>query len=516
MIARDGSQISLWQDSMNEYRSTGNVNNNVIPGRYDVAIVGGGITGITMGLLLQQAGKKCILLEAHSIGFGTTGGTTAHLNTLLDTPYTTISKNFGKDEARLVAQAAREAIQLIQRNIRQLGIDCGFEETPGYLFAQNDDQDKELNAIHDACLEAGVDVEFAGNIPIPQQFTSALLIHAQAKFHPLEYVQAIASAFEKAGGVIIQQCRVLKSRDHNPVEIETTHGHLQASALVYATHIPPGINILHARCAPYRSYAMAVKLNDNNYPESLAYDMYEPYHYYRTQVVNGERYLIAGGEDHRSGEEINTESCFLKLENHIRTHFDVASIAYRWSSQYFESVDGLPYIGLLPGADNIYTATGFGGNGMIYSHVSAALLRDLIIQQESPFRELFNPKRVKPIAGFTEFISHNIHVIKQFAGKWFPAEELQELAALAPGEGKVVSYEDQTLALYKDEHGSLYAVNPTCVHMKCSVHWNSAEKSWDCPCHGARYAYTGEMLTGPASDDLEVIELRSLAGEHHE
>ena len=516
MIARDGSQISLWQDSMNEYQSTGNPVNNVIPGRYDVAIAGGGITGITLAWLLQQAGKKCILLEAHTIGFGTTGGTTAHLNTLLDTPYTTIIKNFGKEEAALVAQAARGAIGLIKKHIAQLSIDCGFEETPAYLFAQNEDQDKELEAIHDACHEVGVQTELTGYIPIPRQFTTAMRIPAQAKFHPLEYVYALARAFEKEGGVIVQQCRVTKSRDHSPVEIETTQGRLQAAALVYTTHIPPGINILHARCAPYRSYAMAVKLHDENYPKGLVYDMYDPYRYYRTQTVKGERYLIAGGEDHKTGENINTASCFLKLESHIRSHFDVASIAYRWSSQYFEPADGLPYIGLLPGADNIYAATGFGGNGMIYSQVSAVLLRDLILKQDHLYRALFNPKRVKPVAGFSGFVSHNVHVIKEFAGKWFPHEELQEIAALAPGEGKVVTYEDQTLALYKDEKGSLHAVNPVCVHMKCSVHWNSAERTWDCPCHGARYTYTGEMVTGPASNDLEVIEVKSLAGEHRE
>ncbi len=120
-------------------------------GMYDVAIAGGGITGITLGFLLQQAGKRCIILEAHTLGFGTTGGTTAHLNTLLDVPYTTLIRNFGNEKATLVAQAARDAIDLIRTNVNNLGIDCGFEQTAGYLFAQNSDQEKELEAIHKAC-----------------------------------------------------------------------------------------------------------------------------------------------------------------------------------------------------------------------------------------------------------------------------------------------------------------------------------------------------------------------------
>src|SRR5688572_15370213 len=224
MIARDGSQISLWQDSMNEYRSTGNVSNNVIPGRYDVAIAGGGITGVTLALLLQQAGKKCILLEAHSIGFGTTGGTTAHLNTLLDTPYTTIAKNFSEENARLVATAASEAINLIRENIKTYNIDCGFEEADAFLFAQNEKQDKELADIIEATSSAGLDVDYSDDIPVNIPFTKAMRAKGQAKFNPVQYVYGIAEAFENAGGIIIQNCRVTNVEDNEVVEVETQQG----------------------------------------------------------------------------------------------------------------------------------------------------------------------------------------------------------------------------------------------------------------------------------------------------
>jgi Rieske Fe-S protein len=265
------------------------------------------------------------------------------------------------------------------------------------------------------------------------------------------------------------------------------------------------------RTPAYRSYAMAVKLTDDSYPADLAYDMYDPYHYYRTQVIDGEKHLIVGGEDHRTGDEPNTNGCFLRLESHIRAHFNVKEISHRWSSQYFEPVDGLPYIGHLPGnPETVFVATGFGGNGITYSHVAALVLKSQILKEVDPFNGIFSPSRLKPVAGFTEFVKHNTDVVAQYVKRWFDRKELQQMTGLSKGEGKVVTYEDHAVALYKDMEGTLHAVDPVCRHLKCSVKWNAAERSWDCPCHGARYSFTGEVITGPANENLESIEIRAL------
>lgn len=509
MIFRDGSSISLWQASSEPYQTTNPHDGTTA---FDVIIVGGGITGISTALLLQRSGKKCAVLEAANICFGTTGGTTAHLNTLLDTPYTTISKNFGTENAKLVANATQNAIHLIQSNIERYKIECGFQDADAYLFAQNDDQVKELEDIFNSLAEVGIRAIYSPLITVPATFKKAIRVSGQARFNPVKYVYALAKAFEEAGGTIIQQCRVTGAEDNdNNITVETQKETFTARSLVYATHIPTGINLLHLRCVPYRSYAMAVSLADDGYPEDLCYDMYDPYHYYRTQVVDGQPYLIAGGYDHKTAHDTNTEQHFLQLESHIRTLFKVGKVEYRWSSQYFEPADGIPYIGHLPGhPGNIYVATGFGGNGMVYSSVAALTLAGMILQKETPYEKLFDPNRIKPVAGFTNFIKHNADVIKQFAGKWFYHEELETLSGLAPGEGKVVLFNKQKVAVYKSTDGKLYAVNPICTHMKCEVKWNSAEKSWDCPCHGARYRYDGSLLTGPADHPLEVINIRML------
>ncbi|TMI97477.1 MAG: FAD-dependent oxidoreductase [Bacteroidetes bacterium] len=511
MIQRDGTCTSLWQDHIPVYQP---VNDPDIQTIYDVVIVGGGITGISTALLLQKAGKKCLVVEANNLCFGTSGGTTAHLNTLLDTPYTTIIKNFGKENAQLVATATAEAIDLVRSHIADYGIDCEFQEAPAYLFSQTQEQSEELHEIYEACREVGLDVSYNLSLPVNIEFEKAIEVRGQAKFHPVKYVYGLAKAFEDAGGVILQHTRVNGIEDTDGITVETENGNFRTANLIYATHTPPGINLIHLRVEPWRSYVMAFTIKNKKYAQELVYDMYDPYHYIRSQKIDEKEYMIVGGEDHKTGAIANSEAGFLRLESYIRKHFDVDEILFKWSSQYFEPADGLPYIGHLPGhPGNIFVASGYGGNGMTYSSVAALLLRRMILKGESPYVRLFDPNRIKPIAGFTTFLKHNVDVLKKFIGTWFDRERLEEFAELAPGEAKVVKYDGEKIALYKDEHGELHAINPMCTHMKCSVAWNNVEQTWDCPCHGSRFSFEGKVLTGPADHDLEKIEVKTLV-EH--
>ncbi|MBA2746892.1 MAG: FAD-dependent oxidoreductase [Flavisolibacter sp.] len=507
-MKRDGAMNSLWQQGMEDFQSAAQ---EIKTRFYDIIIVGGGVTGVTTALQLQKSGKKCLLLEAHSLCFGTTGGTTAHLNSFFDTSYEEIRSNFGEDAIHLVANATSRALDLYHHNIEHYGIECEYEQKDGYVYSRDQKQTVQLSKIFEASKQAGVDVAYTERIPVPVDFHQAIVYRDQAQVHPTKYVMALAREFEKAGGVIHQQCRVEDTVEADDrVTANTSLGAFQATFLIYATHIPPHINLLHFRCAPYRSYALAVKLN-GNYPDGLSNDMYDPYHYYRTQIVNGEKYFIVGGEDHKTGHEENTEMCFRKLEAHAREYFDVKEVVHKWSSQYFEPSDGLAYIGLLPGSKgNILVATGFSGNGMTYSHIAALLLPDLINKKENAWAALFNPNRLKPIAGFAEFIKENADVVGQFIAKRIGTDKISELAEMAPGEGRLVKFEGNRLAIYKDENGKLFALNPVCTHAKCIVDWNTAEKSWDCPCHGGRFDIDGKVITGPAHKPLEVVQVMDL------
>lgn len=501
-MKRDGQCISLWQN-MTEYVS------QQMSAEADVVIVGGGITGISTALRLQREGKKCIVLEAQNIGFGTTGGTTAHLNTLLDTPYYKIKENFGEKNAALVYTLTEKALNLIEKNVINYEIDCGFEWKDAYLFSHDAKQSKELDKIITYSSQAGVKIDYTQEIPLPIGFEKAAKASGQAQMHISKYLYGIAEAFERMGGRIVQNCRVTSvSEEDGQTIVHSSKGDVKVSHVIYATHTPPGVNALHFEVAPYRSYVLAVTLEDENYPDALVYDMDEPYHYYRTQKVDGKKYLIFGGEDHKTGHEENTEYCFTKLESYLRKQYKVKDVVFKWSSQYFEPADGLPYIGHLPGnPKNIWVATGFGGNGIIYGTATACILTELICKGSSVYSHLFNPSRFKPSVIFADIIKETVDVVAMFVGKKLFVEKITGLAELAHNEGKLVKYEGHSIGLYKNENGKLYAVNPACPHIKCSVGWNVAEKTWDCPCHGSRFSYTGELMTAPARKDLEVIEL---------
>src|SRR5687767_6160203 len=170
MIKRDGNSISLWQESVNEFGSANKINSSTL---YDVIIVGGGITGISTAFLLQNAGMNCLVLEAHNLCFGTTGGTTAHINTLLDVPYSTIEKNFNKEKSRLMATSIKEAVRTIQDSVKKYKIDCDFKTATATLFAQDDKQKDELEKISEATNHAGVKNDYVDEISIPISFLKA-------------------------------------------------------------------------------------------------------------------------------------------------------------------------------------------------------------------------------------------------------------------------------------------------------------------------------------------------------
>jgi glycine/D-amino acid oxidase-like deaminating enzyme/nitrite reductase/ring-hydroxylating ferredoxin subunit len=504
---RDSKTLSLWQEVVPFINTNGNATHE---DAYDVIVVGAGITGMTTALLLQEAGKKCLVLEARNIGFGTTSATTAHINTVLDTPYTEIIQKFGKENAKLVARAAKDAINQIKEKVDQYQIACDFEFRDGYIYAEDEEESKILDDIYGAIQQVGIDVAYANQLPVPVGFTKAIKFAGQAQFHPVKYLLALAEAFTEKGGIVIEGALVDKVDENDGIQnVQTNAGLYRARDVVYATHIPPGLNSLDFKCAPYRTYVLGIELNEEHlYPEALVYDSKDPYHYFRTAYLDDRKILIIGGNDHKTGHNENTEHIFTELEAYARSHYDIQSVPYKWSSQYYEPADGLPYIGLFPGGnDHLYVGTGYGGNGMIYGTLSGKILSDLILSGKNEYADLFSPARIKPVAAFKNFVKENFDVAKHFIADRFGIEKLDEFADIGKEEGRIVKYREENIAIYKDEYGVLKALSPVCPHAGCMVNWNNAEKSWDCPCHGARYDIDGALLNGPSTSPLKKIDL---------
>lgn len=500
---RDGARKSIWQSEIKRFENLPNQDQ-----LFDVVIVGGGITGISTAYRLQLTGLKCILLEANNLGFGTTGGTTAHLNDFFDTTYKEAISKFGLENAKLLAQAGKEAIQIVHNNVQRHEIECDFIYKNAHLFALDDQQVKELEDIVEGARKIGYEMNYVNEIDYPIPFKKAVVIPKQAQFHPIKYIKALAEAYEQAGGMIVENCMVeTYDEEENEVSLKTSLGDIKCKNVVYATHTPPGISLLHFTTAPYRSYAIAFTLNNDQYPTTLGYDLNEPYHYYRTQELDGQTYIIAGGEDHKTGHADDTGVCFSNLENYCRKYFDVKTVEYSWSSQYFEPADGMPSIGVAPSSSGrVFIATGYRGNGMTFGTIASAVLSDLITEASSPYEKLFNPKRFKPTAGFTSFVKENATVVKDLITDKINMERIQSLAEIKEGEAKVVKYEGRAYAIYAEQDGRLHVLKSTCPHAQCEVRWNNAELSWDCPCHGSRFNINGRILTGPATEGLERLD----------
>ncbi len=504
-MGRDGANLSPWQEiKQSILTSSGHPDETI----YDAIIIGGGITGVTTALLLQLQSKKSIIIDAQNIGYGTTGGTTAHINTFFDTTYPEIENDFGKDGAKLAAQSAKEAVALISELVERFQIDCDFEYKDGLLYSETEKESKLLEKIFEASQRADVEVNYAESNHIPVEFDKVIKFAGQAQFHPLKYINALAEEFKRAGGTILEDHFVSSTGHEDDFHFAKGDGFtIRGRNLIHATHLPHGINLFNFTCAPYRSYVIGVSLADDAYPNELIYDMQEPYHYFRTHIVEGKKILIIGGEDHKTGHD-EPQKAFDNLLSYTRKYFNVASVDYQWSSQYYLSADGLPYIGHHPGSkEGCYVATGFNGNGMILGTISAKIISDLIIKQESPYTSLYKPSRIKPIAGFTEFVKENADVAWRFVADRFAAEDISSLNEIEKDSGCLVDYDGKRIAIYKDDTGKVHALNPTCTHAGCIVKWNQTEKSWDCPCHGGRYDVNGKVITGPPTKDLQKLDI---------
>lgn len=499
---RDGSLISPWQSAGSDWEVSAPFDLRPV----DVLIIGAGITGLTTALLLQKAGKRTLVVDAWHAGFGTTGGTSAHINSFADTTYAEVENAFGIKGSALFADAVRQGAELIGRMVAEYGIDCQYASKSGYLYAEDEAQCIQLNNIYEAALRVGVPVAYVDRVPTPVPFKKSLCWPDQAQFHPLNYIKGLHQAYLQAGGFVQENTLVTAvEKDGDRLIALAGEKRFTASAVVYATHMPPNINLFNFECAPYRSYMLAVKLKGGKYPDALIYDSQEPYHYVRTQEIDGEELLLVGGLDHKTGHD-DPENAFQELEKYVRTFYSVSSVKYRWSSQYYVPVDGLPYIGKMPLAPNhIYCATGFNGNGMMLGSVAAHVLADLITGKPNPYAELFDPGRVKPVDSFQEFVKENADVAYHFIADRFGFKESESFKQLKPGSGKLLSVDGERVAAYRDEQGHLFTLRPVCTHAGCIVQWNGEEKSWDCPCHGARYDIEGRVITGPATAPLQSI-----------
>jgi glycine/D-amino acid oxidase-like deaminating enzyme/nitrite reductase/ring-hydroxylating ferredoxin subunit len=496
----EGVRESLWMATSRgrEWPSLDGVH------RYDVAVVGAGITGVTTALLLKRAGARVAVLEMGAVCQGVTGHTTAKVTSLHQLAYAELASRFDEETAQVYGAANQAAIKQIAAFVGQLDIDCAFERRPAITYTLDDEQVAHVEAEAQTAARVGLPAHFVTQTDLPFPVAGAVRFEDQAQFHPRDYVQALAENVDGQGCAVYERSRVVDVRDGSPCRIETPDGAVEADHVVVATHLPLlDRGFFFARAHPSRSYAIAVRV-DGALPEGMYINVEQPTRSVRPYVRDGQRMLIVGGEGHKPGEDDDETLHWEALAAWARQHFPVTSIEYSWSAQDYTSIDKLPYVGRLsPRARGLWTATGFRKWGMTCGTAAAMILADLIQGRHNPWAATFDPNRVTPRQSTTSFVTENLNVARHFVRDRLVLPGRDALDALAPGDGVVVRLGTQAYAVSRDEHGGWRSLSPVCTHMGCHVRWNTAERSWDCPCHGSRFTPDGTVIHGPAVRDLD-------------
>ncbi len=466
----------------------------------DIVIVGGGITGITAAMLLSNAGKKVILLEANTIGHGTTGHSTGNLYVTVDEHLSTIRKKWNSDVMKAVVQSRMAAIDFIKSTIHHNDIDCDFGNRPFTLFVERNtsETDEFMQKEFDAFWEAGLNPSILNDAGLPYKTVNALRIEGQAQFHPLKYVQQLAK-------VISLQCKIYENSrvidvDDDTGIVKTEKGSVKASKILLATHSPIGVHMIHTMLYPYREFGVAATLNEVRFPDGIFWGLNEPKHSVRSFTTNGKQYVMAIGDKFKTGQHVDTKTYVNGLEHYLKDRMNVSEASYFWGGQQYRPADGLPYIG--KHGENTYFMTGFASDGLTYGTLAAMLVSDHILERSNAWEELYSAERFTPIKSAKDFIVENANVLVQYLKDLTWNVDASSLEEIREDEGKVIVQDDQKLAVYKDERGNSHVVSAVCTHMKCIVNWNQSEKTWDCPCHGSRFDINGRVIEGPALDNL--------------
>jgi glycine/D-amino acid oxidase-like deaminating enzyme/nitrite reductase/ring-hydroxylating ferredoxin subunit len=494
--------------------------------RVDVAIVGGGITGVTAAYLLKKAGKSVALLERHRCVQADTGHTTAHLTCVTDTWLSALAKSFGADHARATWDAGLAAIAQIDGIARTEGIECGFEWVPGYLHAplreppgDGEREEETLRAEANQILELGFDARYLHRVPFMN--VPGIEIAGQARFNPRRYLAALLARIDGGIGHVFEHTNVddVESADAEdaPVTVISGDHRVTCDYVIVATHNPivgragmMSATLLQTKLALYTSYVVGGRVARGSIPDALFWDTSDPYNYLRIdRSPDDDRasddVVIYGGGDHKTGQVEDTRARFEQVESGLRRLAPGVRITHHWSGQVIETNDGLPLIGEM--APKQFAATGFSGNGMTFGTLASMMATDAALGRSNPWRELFDIGRTKIRGGLWDYITENKDYPYYMIRGRFAGAEGRSLRALRRGEGKLLEIDGERIAAYRGEDGEVTMRSPVCTHMGCVVQWNTAERTWDCPCHGSRFSAKGEVLAGPAESPLAEVTL---------
>jgi len=484
--------------------------------KVDVAIVGGGISGITTAYLLVKDGVRVALVEAGNLLNGTTGHTTAKITAQHDIIYNDLINHFGEEKAKLYYEANNSALQFIENTLHEHQIRCGFTREDACIYTNSEQYIKKIQDEYTSYQKLGISGAYVETISLSLPVKAAVVMKNQAQFHPLQYLAPLVSYIAGAGGAIYENTTAVDVEQGSELKVITRDGSkIACDHVISCSHFPfyDRYSFYFARMYAERSYVLGVKISQE-YPGGMYLSAEDPKRSLRyTELDHGEKLILVGGESHKTGQGICTIKHYEALQAFADETFGKNEILYRWSTQDLTTLDKVPYVGQISSrTPNVLVATGYRKWGMSNGTAAALLLRDLVLGNDNPYCELYAPSRFHTDPDIKTFIVQNVDATKHFIeGKfemWLPRPE-----DVTNGQGMAVMVDGKRCGAYRDDRGTLHIVDTTCTHMGCELEWNAAERSWDCPCHGSRFSYEGDIIEGPAlnrlhhlGDDANIVE----------
>ncbi|MDO9356139.1 MAG: FAD-dependent oxidoreductase [Solirubrobacteraceae bacterium] len=497
-----GESFSLWMDADQGDAFAPLTSSTSV----DVCVVGAGIAGLTAAVELARRGRSVLVLEAQEVGGGVTGHTTGKVTALHGLVYDELRSKWGTDGAATYAAAQQTALEYVRESVRALGIDCDFRERDAYTYVVEPGDVRSIEKEVDAARAAGLAAEYVETTPLPFPVAAAIRLPDQAEFHARKYVLGLAREFVALGGRIAEQSRATGLTELRSTQVHVGELRVTAKDVVIASHMPfLDRGAFFVRLTAKRSYAIAQRATGPAPDGMFISSGSTPSRSIRaTPDGNGGELLVLGGEGHNAGEHgADTPQRYERLAAFGREHFGDGAVTHRWSSQDLQPADGLPYVGpLTPLSKHVYVASGFRKWGLTNGTAAAFAITDAITGSPSAFGELTKSWRITPRKSAVGLIKEGFKDGRHMVGDRLRPVSGDAPETLQPGEGALLRHDGTVVAAARDLDGTLHVRSSVCTHLGCRVLWNTAERSWDCPCHGSRFATDGAVLEGPATRPL--------------
>ncbi|MFX0578011.1 FAD-dependent oxidoreductase [Nocardia nepalensis] len=473
---------------------------------FDTVVIGGGLTGLVTALLLAESGVEVAVIESKRVGAGTTGASTAKVSLLQGIRAQRIRSRHGDRAVRDYIEANREGQQWLLRYCAEHAVPV--QRVPALTYAQSESEMSAVRAEYEATRAAGLPSTLVEELDVPFPAHGAVCLDDQAQLDPMTLLATLAIDIESRTAPIFEStlAKGVRGGDDDGLIIETEHGDLHAHTIVLATGTP----ILDrggffARLTAERSYLSAFKVSEP-IPHAMFISAGQPTRSLRyTPGPDGDDLLLVGGNGHVVGRTNAAGRRAAELINWTLDCFPTADPLQSWSAQDYHPVDELPYVGpLLPGQNRILVATGYAKWGMTNGVAAALAIAGRINGKPPRWSETFASWRPSELKSLPAAAWANTAVAQQLSTGWLHALAAGHGAVPAEGCGRVERHGLRPTAVCTVD-GETTEVGAVCPHLHGIVRWNDAERSWDCPLHGSRFAADGTLLEGPATESLTPI-----------